>query len=163
MVIAVLHSSFSGIFEVIVTILPAVGIKRGLGGQIRHTARRRTLSLGIIPFQVGAPVVVICIDICSVDEIQLACLKMIRRGYLLDIAVQGYHIAAQSDYSCAVLSAAEGEPACALIVDDNARVKGSFAAVQTLCIPVNDRLAQRVSPWPCGRICGKHSHSPAAV
>ena len=144
-VVAVFKSILAGILEVIILIYPAIRVKRGLSGHVGHAAlRRRRYAVDVPPVSVARPVVVVSVDIGSVDVVQLACLEIEFRWDFHNVAVDAHHIVAELNYARAAVAASESQPSGAVVVDAYARVKRGTAPVKSRRVAVQKGFPERV-------------------
>ena len=79
MVVCVAHIVLARILEIVGAVGPGIRNQRGFAGKVIHTAHSG-LCTAPGPRGVIAPIIVVRVDICSVDEIELIGLEMIERG-----------------------------------------------------------------------------------
>ena len=96
-IIRVVKSIVTGIHQIVMMILPAVGIKRGLACHIAHRAYRGHIGT-CRPVAAVLPVGIVSIHLSTVYIIELVGFEMMRGRKLLHFAVYTCHVGAEPHY-----------------------------------------------------------------
>ena len=172
MVVGVIKAGLPRVLEALTPHNPAIRIQRRLGGHIHHTAAGGGITVILPLLCMIRPVGIIGVHIGVVDVIQLACLKEVRRGNVLEFAVKGEHIRTQPDNPCRTghivravggLAGAEGQPAHAVFINHRTRIKGVRTVCQPRCGGGNQRSAQRILPGAQGIRGGNDANAGAVI
>ena len=97
MVVGIAKMVLSRILEVVATISPRVCDERSFARKVSHAANRRLLT-SPSPWSMVAPIVIVGINVCTVDIVQFVGLEVIGRKQLYGLLGKGMQVGVQLGY-----------------------------------------------------------------